>query len=1500
MKHHVRSLLSVLCLGLVLLLGACAQDVEDIDRTQPNKTKKADLDGVWYMLETVTSLPPTTMASFVGETSKMEKVVWRVEERYLFAYRAYSLLPGAANVDHPEAMPDEPDAPIAAFPILSHFDVQRQYNAQTGEQSNVIVENTSDRPWYERDYIRVDWSRNEVTNFDFLSDWFPTPIQASYTIDEERGLARSIYTERDEAGALTYFDLPRRLQLQPDWYGCIISTWVDWSTEDCTAAEAELVMSFAKTAPQRDYEALPYNNQHMTRFGYFRSERYVYDGERGPLESNRSRMINRHNIWQETYRKNGEGEFETDEEGRLIPIPITERAVKAVPYFLSDHFEDELLIAAAEDTMEQWNVIGKEAVASLQGIGVEQVPDVFVLCHYPVTDADHEVCGEPGFTPRVGDLRYSTLYWVESNQLQGPLGYGPSATDPETGETISGRAFVYGSGLNSYATYGLDVIRFLNGDIDPPELIHAQHVRDLTQRRASTATHVGRIAPALWKTPIGSPDWRDADKLAAREERRRAPKPFDGAAIKRRLDEAQRAGLSARVGGEELNAAMKARVGAHSWDALSDEQRAKLDPSQWMSPTHLREFKHDRLTAMARGIDFADMLDPNVIGIAAKYAGRDDYDLIWRELRVELFRATALHEVGHTLGLRHNFQGSYDSLNYFDEYWALRQETLFDPESMGDLFVLSEPTQAQLEGQMLEKQYSSIMDYGLTFNSDFQGLGRYDRAAIVYGYTAGAKRRASSDLAAGCEAAGGVLDPDDASQCLVQEYGLIQVFRKRQGQLGAAGVILTSTDDNGFRYDDPTSPIVPYLERWHYTTFIQSFPELDDAFDREWMPLADFKTATADGGNEQPVRVPYLFCSDEWEGALLSCRVFDAGADPYESTRNALDRYRAYYYFDNFKRDRLGWDPISVLYRQFYGTFLPISDTFQNWYLAPEGADKTMDDYYWLAIHLGFNAIAEALATPPYGTYCVGTDGDELYHLSDEPGQTPQQASDYFLSVYCDQTQPFHEIAQGSGRRRFSRYDVQEGGYYFSDIPLEAGHYWTTLAAFWALVDTEAYVLGSDADVGVFAISYYDFFSDEVDTLVNAILTEDYAKYSPTVSVGGDPSDAAQNTLRHTAIARVWDADLGLYINPETGEQLEKGTSAICETCGESNDCNGYTGFLEGTYCQPLQEGGQEFYCLQDCFEDATLCRANETCNSQGNCVPTSGTCDGHALPCSPDYPQGTCSAGSSCIDGACQAPPRVVQSDATFSLMTDVLFYGMLYTTSNYSTRFNDQINVFKLGTNEEISAGEGFEQVVFVDPISGDSYGALAEACDGPRGGAISLCDACTVARDCSGYTGALGGVWCSPLSDQDPARYCLFDCSDDVNACPSGSTCDANGNCIPDAGDCVGQTGVCDVSFPEGSCPAGETCFEGSCEVVDLSARCRYGLSTQSGAAQMIMRGQDLAQRYDSAVDAYWSDDGSNPALELQHQRDFSRARFELENHIEKINTVRATFGIFGRVY
>ena len=176
--------------SLAFLLTAaslgCAETVPDVDRTQGNLLRRADLEGEWYLLQTVTKVPSTTGYLFEGETSRMERVRFRFEENTLVAYRAYALVPGASNPSAGVAF-DGTENPVAAWPVLAYVDVERAYNSSTGEQSNVIEENTSDRLWFERDYVRVDWSQSQISNFDFIAPTREVTAVASFTPEEQGG-----------------------------------------------------------------------------------------------------------------------------------------------------------------------------------------------------------------------------------------------------------------------------------------------------------------------------------------------------------------------------------------------------------------------------------------------------------------------------------------------------------------------------------------------------------------------------------------------------------------------------------------------------------------------------------------------------------------------------------------------------------------------------------------------------------------------------------------------------------------------------------------------------------------------------------------------------------------------------------------------------------------------------------------------------------------------------------------------------------------------------------------------------------------------------------------------------------------------------------------------------------------------------------------------------------------------------------------------------------------
>ena len=1388
MARHLLRLSPVLFATAALVIG-CAEPVDDIDRTQGNLIRKSDIDGEWYMMQTITEVPPTSSWSFVGETGRTERIRWEVQEALLVAYRSYPLVPGAESPSSPEQF-DGKDNPVAAYEILGHFDIIRDYNESTGEQSNVIREDESDRLWWQREYMRVDWSLNQITNFEFVS---PTTSSANiaYFVQEEQGGPDAFYKERvdpeEPDSPLGYFDILGKISVEPDFWGCVYM-WYGLSAEDCTAAEIGVRTSFARVPAERRYESFHYDDQMLGRFGFFRTERFTFDEQRGVRDSGRRYMINRHDIWARGL----------DDEGNTIPIP--EREQRTVAYYLGENFpDDELLRDAAFESIAQWNVAGKRAVAAAQGKSIDEVDDVFVLCNNPTEASDHEGCARFPALKRIGDLRFSVVHWVDTETLTGLLGYGPSATDPITGEIIAGKAYTYGAAVNTYASYAIDIVRYFNEDIGADALIHGDHYFEDMLARLEGKPSYEPASPKLDRIAVDR-------NIHAHGRPKRPSRPlrdvkrYDAQRVQNRMDAAREAGHTPMLLTDEVKRALSSRTG-RPWDALTDDEQDALDPSRTLNPLALGRARALRRAARARSVDMIDMIEPSIQGLVRSYLGRDDYDQMWHELRAEVFAATMEHEIGHTLGLRHNFQGSYDSLNFFDEYWDLRTETLEPIERLGDFYTQAGLTQTQHEGMMRQKQYSSIMDYGYSFANDLNGLGKYDEAALVFGYTAGtyeAEGRRCGQYPSDSS------DGDDET-CLAKLPGFVEVFEKGKDELGRAGEML-SVREQGYWYEDSGLPSIHALERYHYTTLANAFPSVDDMLSRRLISYADYVDARSADGGGRPVRVPYMFCSDEWESTLISCRAFDQGADPFELTRAKIDQYRAYYHFVNFRRDRVWFDVWDPLFSYFDRVFLPISDYFQSWYVAPFGNDPVMDRSYDLAINSGFNLIAETLSTPSYGQYCETVEG-RLYHLSDDP---TLQGNPTDQSTRCAEGGRVVELAPGVGRRTFSRYEAQEG-YYLEYKPLEAGHYWATLAALWAMLDPEAYIIGVEGDAGVYAISFYDWFADEMDGFFNQMLADDFPSFAPVAI----PGEKAEDTrLRYRVPAPIFDRDTGETFDPETGAPAE---------------------------VEP----------------------------ADGEWMPT-------------------------------------VEAETTFSLATDILWYGMLFTTASYSTRFNDQMHVFRLGSGEQVGVEPGqSELITFTDPLRGVTYAAVQPRCD-PRaaGGHVGLCGVCEAPEDCTGFIGFLGGVFCQPVGNSplDPNFYCLQDCTDDASLCSDGTTCDADGNCVPDDLSCRGVDTGCSPENPFGSCPEGLACSAGICGP-PATFQCQFLSNDDTGAATLVRRGASLAGAYDAALESWYTFFPETPedeAEDTRRARAFFLAQFQLQSHLDLLETVIATYDIFGKVY
>lgn len=813
-------------LAAVLAFG-CAPSVQTIDRTQPNALHKSQFEGIWYHRSMVVESDPQA-GPIEGITSNMEKLRWDITEGLLIGYRTYEFLPYA------EGLTDEGrdffGAPVVAYAITSHFDIQREYNAVTGVETNVVSENTADRPWYQREYMRVDWTTNLVgsrfvTGFVSYPDAYLSAVSAVKYFaqgETETDVDRPIFTE-------DYFDITNRLSLEPNASYCILMLLIQ-STPRCGTANSKVRLSFRKVDPSDDYETLYYPDELELkddagnalilnfdgrecdanrdpsecsartfwmdgRFGNFRRQRNAFDRERFLTRTGRIFVAGRYDIWQDHF----------DEQGSVIPF--TAREAKPIVYYGNVKFPTDM-VAPAEKMATFYNVPFSEIIAFHKGyfdsegrpdwqrVNNEMGQDMF---QFRVNDCSPEnvrnyananglmdvvnriagsadrlapgnieqVCAAMQYTelqsgktldPKVaartgqslaftwqrkGDLRINMNNYISQDQ-GGPWGVAQFGQDPETGEFVGNIANYFGNAGDVISQRGVDIIQWLNGDLDEQELFRGDIARNtVVSRRSVKNNGIRDVVMQALKAhedntldKIGGQILAEASVLSEEE---RFERMFGGTDIERDLlvnDELLRglAGpeLFQPLGGAPLGATGSLAGGSPLVPGeISQNAIDAASPISWGVTPETNEYMVAAYEFGRRGVDMADFFDPNFSGLAEFFKG-EDRDYIWDWMRHELFTAVQGHEVGHTVGLRHNFAASMDPANYRPEFWWLETDDGSEPIQYWD--PENHPT-PDFKHRGNEYKYASIMDYGFDLALEgLHGLGRYDEAAIRFIY----------------------------------------------------------------------------------------------------------------------------------------------------------------------------------------------------------------------------------------------------------------------------------------------------------------------------------------------------------------------------------------------------------------------------------------------------------------------------------------------------------------------------------------------------------------------------------------------------------------------------------------------------------------------------------------------------------------------------------------------------------------------------------------------
>ncbi len=1101
-----------------LLTSACAQEVGDIDRTQPNLVEKSQFDGEWYYQRTIVDVPAGAGFTFVGNADfgGLDVISFDFEENVLLVRRELEFITGADDLTEQGA--DYEGEVVAAFPV-QHIDIQRQYNASTGEESNVIVENMSDRPWYERDYVRINWGSDLVHDLAFDFNRVLLEPLAFYPQDEgdlEENPQDAPFYEEDGS----YFDLTVRIFARAGMvyipgYGEAPSCWLFGNEfEECGAGEYAVRHSFMRKDDTRQYVPQPYKGAVTDLFGFFVADRMHYDEFEGIREQDKTRTLTRHNMWVNWYDASTctavepstdpliDGWVYLDTTTACQEIPVAQRELRPIVYHVNTDFPDDLR-EIARGVSDQWNRIFNDVVVA-QGYALAPDERSFILCeNNPVQEGDSPFCGEPGLSPRLGDIRYSFMAYIPKYMEYGLLGLGPSNNDPVTGEIFSGMAYVYHH--NNLAAYNtarmLELLAEPEGSPAFTEFIDGvdltEWADEITGRTAAAprtfdladAGHMTASIANGWMTQYWDGQRREIteqDIQMMREEGFDAwAQPYLQDMYERGILNGEASGAAGRLSQlsgtyiEELllTDEVMANVGQMPGQTLNLDQNNNGTPDHIEQGSILRgglgqaALERDRIRqeiAAANNMYLPEMADDALMGLANEFADSDaTFEEIYESVRTSIYTAVLAHEVGHSLGLMHNFGGSDDVVNYHDEYWEIRDDGNVGPRTVDPI------TDAEIDASIYDYAYSSVMDYAGRYTIDGLGVGKYDRAAMLFGY---------ANLVEVFDNSGGMPSEDLAA------------WHSNDGN------IITGGGQFGIR-------------TVHYTEYYNTMGELMfDENNRRLVPLEDFgdnfDQVSVDG--EVLDRVPYIYCSHNSANLSDHCLTRDAGADSMERMKNIIDDLNSWYILRNFPRGRIGVNTYGYVGR-YYGR---VYDRMKNWnnlyglyaallaeFLTPAQLESFLNDPYegfgaqtW-GVQNAFNYLMQTLMMPDVGLYNAAApqaDGSML----------ASTANGFFAPYNLGITDARYystDWSRGAGTER-------DCGYMWYECLHHIGFYLDKIMAMEALTDssTNFVARSTPVDIREWEVSFYNTFPDQIAAISEAIMSQNFENVAPTINTAGD------------------------------------------------------------------------------------------------------------------------------------------------------------------------------------------------------------------------------------------------------------------------------------------------------------------------------------------------------------------------------------------------------------
>lgn len=701
-----------------------------------------------------------------------------------------------------------------------------------------------------------------------------------------------------------------------------------------------------------------------------------------------------------------------------------------------------------EDTME---------MVSYGGWGLTKPKDdddILVACHNPVRDYDHPACGEPGFAAREGDIRRNFLiYWPYSTHA--PYGgIGNWRADPVTGQIVGAAATTIGRSATRSAAQVRDIMMVALGELElqditdgVPARLYERALRDGRAPTTYTGEELERRVSSLrldhlaqtvnlGLTNLVDPGELERDPTRALM-RIKAKTVIDPSATGKQLLELQ--ALTKPLQGTALEAQLVnsnslIALGVNPNSSVSEALLDRVSPLRGQELAQLTEYDRRMVHTLGlRGICFVDQAvsvgNPDIASLARyfqeKYsdlAGHELAEAIYDDLWKETYKGIQLHEVGHSLGLLHNFTSSYDSLNYNPQYWQLRTHHGESTESCngaprgGDVLDVASDTcmgpryldpETDDELGRAEESRPGIHYFGHTSTMEYQnarffetvGLGQYDVMAMgaLYG-------RALETF-----------DPQEFSAPEQELFEELHLSQRIEDLYTGAGQVHYTELARMTRVFDPSRcrEATDEEKSWAEWRIVHNkvcapppkgYAHWDDFVDSSQLTNDDqvvarkLRVRNDARVGASSVRWPYRFGGDQMNG-YLHVNPFDSGADPYEVTVETIRKNNYNYPFTYFRGKRRGWTDFglpSYTARMFYerlrsyhwgisftnAFYMDIAredPRFENAINSLLNNDNQLRPHI-MAMNEMFNAISGVFLRPEPGDY-VFSDAEGVYNL---------------------------------------------------------------------------------------------------------------------------------------------------------------------------------------------------------------------------------------------------------------------------------------------------------------------------------------------------------------------------------------------------------------------------------------------------------------------------------------------------------------------------------------